>query len=247
MGTTLHRRDRGMHSLLFVSPTTREVSRLNEDDLSFAVVGIGSNSGKELSKALALDQYITPDLAVSVGFAGSLTASGNTGDLILCSDVIKEKDPSRRIVLEPSLLEIAGQIFLATGLHARSGSLLSVRRPLLSSHQKVVQGERTGALAADMEGYYLADSLYQLGIPHLAIRVILDKRNQNLPRFVERVIDDPSGAEWRHVLRSVWNPNAIRSLLVLAMQARTACAIIGEAANALAKNYGAFAEGYKND
>lgn len=63
----------------------------------------------------------------------------------------------------------------------REESLLHTDKILKRSDEKQHLFQKTGAIAADMESFYIAQKARQLGIPFLVIRAIIDRAEFNMP------------------------------------------------------------------
>ena len=76
------------------------------------------------------------------------------------------------------------QLAVTPGLHV--GPLLTVAKPILSADQKRQLGEQYQALAVDMETLAVAEICRQEKQRFLAVRVVSDAVDEELPADIER-------------------------------------------------------------
>jgi adenosylhomocysteine nucleosidase len=149
---------------------TRPEFRFFENDRRVLVCGgIGAEAARRATEAIV--NFYKPELIVSVGFAGALTARSKVGDVIRPHWVIDAKDGSRH----------------DTG--AGDGSLLTIDE-VAGTAQKAKLAEAYGAQAVDMEAAAVARGAEKHGIRFSAIKVISDQVDFAMPpvnRFVDGV------------------------------------------------------------
>jgi len=143
-------------------------------NLLIAVSGIGREA------ALRSVEQIVPlgvSRLLSFGTAAALRPELRSGQLLL-----------PRTLLLPSGKAVAVHPPFWSELKARLGPLLPEKGGLLSvgnivatSDQKRHLRDRTGAVALDMESAFLAEWSAAAGIPFAAIRVVVDRLDQDLP------------------------------------------------------------------
>jgi len=207
--------------LLIVAPTSRELGNghkvLPIKGVHWGKLGIGHVAIQNLE--LLLNEF-SPGIIISMGFAGATVEKLATGSIVVCTNFICEEGGAQiadQSILSPHLIitrQISNAVF---------GPLLTVKRPLLTPEAKQFAGEKSGALAADMEGYDIAKIAYTRGIPLISIRVILDELHYKLPSLVDKIISDKNGHEWRHIIKSInVVPKEVFKLIGLAFLARKA-------------------------
>lgn len=119
------------------------------------------------------------------GVSGALDSSISSGTLICPEYVLDENggryatDASWRASLQQSL---------PTTLRA-SGSLLSVRNPLLTVTEKADAHRRFGALAVDMESAAVADVAQRHSLPFISLRAIVDEAGDTVPTALNNAVD----------------------------------------------------------
>lgn len=108
-----------------------------------------------------------PGLIISAGFAGALQCGLRTGDL-----VAEQLTPCPQ----------AAKTLESAAIRVRFGRIQHSDVVLTEPRQKRECGQRTGALAVDMESVAIRAWAQEHGLPALALRVILDEADRALPR-----------------------------------------------------------------
>ena len=133
---------------------------------------------------------------LSVGFAGGLQAALATGDTLLPQQVLAwsgDLEGESAIKTAP-LYTDAGLARLATlsanqaHLRQHQGTLLTVPEVLLHATTKQHLGQRSGALAADMESYSIGQVAVAHAIPFMPLRTIFDTCDDDIPLPVGKCI-----------------------------------------------------------
>ncbi|MBN1394835.1 MAG: hypothetical protein JW959_07420 [Pirellulales bacterium] len=127
-----------------------------------------------------------PRRVVSAGLAGGLSPELRRNDIIVADRLLSIDGGERLISLPPALSEAR------SGVHR--GALLTVDRPVRLPDDKKRLFEQYGALAVDMETFAVAEVCCRLDVPFLSVRAINDAASDALPRDVERLLEQKSGA-----------------------------------------------------
>ncbi len=168
--------------------------------------------------AAALERLIDqcrPEMIILAGFSGALQAGLGVGTI-----VIGENYTDSRIT---GLLPVLPNL--------RVGPIVTVDAILETVSEKRLLGERTGALAADMETAHIHRICQASGIPMVSIRCISDDLTQDMPVPGHVLINpetarpDPS-AVFRHLFR---HPEKTAGFAKLVSGARTAQRSLGGA------------------
>ena len=129
-----------------------------------------------------------PKLVISAGFAGGLDARLHRGDIVWVDGLVDEAggqyETERRRL--PAALAEAKDCFV--------GRLLTVDRIIRLPDEKLALGRQYAALACDMESIAVAEVCHRREVPFLAVRVINDAVDDLLPRSVERLLAQKTGA-----------------------------------------------------
>ncbi|NVB80746.1 MAG: hypothetical protein HOV81_20285 [Kofleriaceae bacterium] len=156
-----------------------------------------------------------PRFVISCGFAGALDGALAPGDLVLASSVRDESGDT--VIARESVLDVARRTL--TNKRVAEGELLCATRIAAKRDDKHALA-RPGRLAVDLESWAAARAAERARIPWLAIRVILDPLDIDLPTFAGEVRSDYGVSVLRHALRG---PSAIVELARLSV--RTAVAL----------------------
>ncbi|HOS78809.1 MAG TPA: hypothetical protein PLQ85_03770 [Anaerolineae bacterium] len=179
----------------------------------------------EVNASAMLERYPVT-VALSIGFSGALEGTQRVGDLVLASELLAvtgslgcepasyPPDPMRLLTITAALRE--------TSLRVRTGPTVTTPGVIPTPEEKEALGKQTGAIAVDMESYWIARIAAERGLPFLALRVISDAQADGLLPF-EHLADanGASRARWlmAHLLRE---PGGLAMLLKLGRHAREA-------------------------
>jgi adenosylhomocysteine nucleosidase len=180
-----------------------------------AVVGVGRQAAKEAADRLLAAERATA--LMSVGFAGGLDPTLRPGDVVLAERIQAWRPGAggtRSIVPEASLLGWAEHVAGARGLRIRKGGWLTVESAVTSPEEKGRLWQEMGAVAVEMESYWLGEAAERAGVPFLAVRTILDTARAALPRAVRTTTRTPSAASVAAAL--IRRPQEVPAVLGLA-------------------------------
>ncbi len=162
---------------------------------------------------------------LSIGFAGGLRPELATGDVLLVDRIqawSKRTAPENgevrreRVIPNVRLTSLADQAAQRAGLSRHRGLLLSHKTLVPSALDKCILGRRTGALAVDMESYWIGSLAAAHGLPFICLRAVLDPCDTevNLPLEGLTTPDGglrPSGA----VMTVMRQPGLVKSFWML--------------------------------
>jgi len=168
-----------------------------------------------------------PRLVVSCGFAGALHPALGPGDIVLASSV---RDDSGELAIAREAVLAEARRALAGTPRLSEGELLSTTRIATTASAKRALA-RPGRLAVDLESWAVARAATRAGVPWLALRVILDPLDVDLPRFAGEARTHYAAAALRHALG---DPRGTRDVVRLARQAALALRSLRRAIEALA-------------
>jgi len=187
--------------------------RLNGGAAAAVAIGLGGGARQVVEAE-------KPRVLVSCGFSGALASGLVEGDLVLASSVRDESGEclpaaaslrkGARTALE-GLRFVEGEIVCATSVAATPAE----KRALAGA----------GALAVDMESWAAASAAREAGIPWIALRVILDPLESELPAFTREPHQSYIAPALRYALKG---PRAVTHLARLASHAHTAFAALEE-------------------
>jgi nucleoside phosphorylase len=170
-----------------------------------AVVLIQAGIGRQRARSalLAASRHFPLRAAWSLGFAGGLVDDLSPGDLV-CPAVVLRHDGRGGQLLDAAPDHARFRAALsAAGIPAREGPLLTVDAPLRTPQGKRDAHRRTGAVAVDMEAAGIAEAATELGIPWLAIKVVVDTVEDPLPEFLAGCTSPRGDLRWRGLLWSL--------------------------------------------
>jgi adenosylhomocysteine nucleosidase len=199
-----------LHCAAFI----QHLGLLNGRPVAVLEMGVGQEAaGNATSDAIAIHK---PDWIVSAGFAGALDASLRRGHILMANEIINA-DVSERLAvglkIEPSAIESS------PGLHV--GSLVTVDNLVATPTEKKALGERTGALACDMESVAIARACRQHQTRLLSVRIITDGIDDQLPPEVEKLLaQDSLAAKLGAAAGAIFNrPSSVKDMWALKEEA----------------------------
>lgn len=150
---------------------------------------------------------------VSWGVAGGLDADLRPGAIVLPIEIHAED--GRRFAATPAWRE-RQHALLAAHHRIVSGALLSRATAIEGAAAKAAARRMSGAVAVDMESAAIAGVAAARRLPFLAVRVIVDAADEELPRAI---VDASRGGRlhaWRLVAGILRSPRELHGLLRLA-------------------------------
>ena len=195
---------------------------LAECESVLAVSGVGRRAAE--ASAQEVVERFAPEAVLSLGFAGGLGSGLQVGELVVAEQLSalegawhEGASPQLGDALEPDgeLLTLALRALEEKGLQYRQGGCITVPQLVAEPQDKEVLGRLTGALAVEMESYWIGALCRDRGVPFLTARVVLDTAGEPLPAFVaEFAMEAGLAGRWRQLvpilLRPWWVPRLIR-------------------------------------
>ena len=166
---------------------------------------------------------------VSVGCAAGLTPDSRPGTLVVPRNVRSEQGAACGADAEWRAALIA---VLEENLGLLSGDIVSVDR-VLELTQKQGLNARTGAIAADMESVTIAHAARRSELPMIAVRVVSDGADDDVPRALLDTIDEFGRPSYGALLRAAaQRPAEVAALARLQTGFRRACKTLSRVAAA---------------
>ena len=155
-----------------------------------AVSGMGKEAALNAGRRLLADRG--PKVLVSIGFAGALDPGLRPGALLVASRLRPWPD-GREGALRPdqTLEQLAHQTAVTLKMPCYAGDWLTVDAVVASAVEKRRLRLETGAVAVEMESWYLAQAAQEAGVPFVAIRTVLDEAGRGLPQVIARSAGRP--------------------------------------------------------
>lgn len=175
------------------------------------IVLVESGAGQQAAgnAAAALIEGHHPRWIVSAGFAGGLQPQLKRGDFLMANGVANLAGQSLGIDLHLSAENAP------PGVHV--GKLLTVDHIIRLPAEKRSLGEQHAALAVDMETYCVAEVCRREKTRFLAVRVISDAMDDELPKDVDRLVRKKTKAsQWGAAVGAIVNrPSSLKDMLKL--------------------------------
>ncbi len=157
-----------------------------------------------------------PSLVLSAGFSGAVVAGLNVGDLTLASEVCDADG-----VCRPATWPVGDSSF-------RRGRILTVPNLIGAPAEKRRLGERTGAVAVDMESAVAARLCGASAVPFGCLRVISDDVDTQLSESLLGVLRDGRVRTGRLAAAILRRPALVAELMRLGAHTRTAARRLAE-------------------
>jgi len=171
--------------------------------------GPGAAAATRATEALLAGHH--PGWVISAGFAGGLDPKLKRHDLLMADGLVDES--GKRLAVD---LKVDPEALAQTpGVHV--GRLLSVDRIVRSPDEKRALGEARGAVAVDMETFAVAEVCREARDRFLAIRIVSDAVDQELPPDLRRLMKPQTPVrKLGAVFGTVWKrPSSVKDMLGL--------------------------------
>ncbi len=151
--------------------------------------------------------------AWSLGFAGGLLPDLRTGDLVCPACVLHHPAVAGPAVAARPVQTRTLEGLRRAGHVAHGGPLLTVEAPLRTPAAKRRAADDTAAVAVDMEAAGVVEAATELGIPWLALKVILDPADQPLDGRLARCTTPEGNPRWSGIVAALIEGAETRRML----------------------------------
>lgn len=187
-------------------------AQIGRAQVDFVVTGMGAENAGRVAGAAMKSPY---QFCISTGFAGALSDEFALGD-ILVADAVQQLGKSKTLQCSRNLVYAA-----------RNDGATHVNLFLTSDHivRTVEEKSRLApfAEAVEMESFAIATVARVRGLPMVAIRVISDTTERDLPIRVDTMVDEQGRVSIGGVVRQVVShPLQVPALIRLGRESRTA-------------------------
>lgn len=200
-----------------------------------------THMGEDRVKGIAdeiLRQYPV-SAVVSARMGVGISPDLHLGDMGICQRTYLWQSPG--VFRGPSpaadfrLMEIAGRAAQSVGIHHMVGNALTVE-PLhrRTEEERELDAEHT-IIAADTEGYWLAEAAHAHSLPYLSVRASLADVYERTPRVLEMVGPKAYVSALRIFREAITHPTQFPSLMKLGESVRQACDSLDRFAGAFLK------------
>lgn len=215
---------------------TAQIGRAN---VEFVVTGIGVENAKRVTRAVLSSEHT---FCITAGFAGALQPEHKIGN-VLAADAVQFLGRSKTLTCGPGLVK-----------HARYDGASPAKLFLTSDHIVRTAEEKARlapfANAVEMESFGVLEAANDLKRPAVAIRVISDRFDRDIPVDIEILVDEERGkVRIGGVLHHMGkHPLQIPALIRLGRDSRTAAEALANFLEAYIKkisflSHGWFSEG----
>jgi adenosylhomocysteine nucleosidase len=185
-----------------------------------AWTGMGRQQAEAGAEAVLARYEVTA--VISIGYSGALERRLRVGDLVLASELMGLLGPGGREIeptvyqANPGLLRAATEALRATPLRVVVGPTVTAPDIIATPAGKQGLGRQTGAVAVDMESYWVARAASERGFPFLALRAISDAQQDLLPPFDQILDADGNPGTRRLAAHLIREPGSLVRLVKLA-------------------------------
>jgi adenosylhomocysteine nucleosidase len=175
--------------------------RLAGRDILLVQAGIGRDRARDTVVAAAREFDV--EAAWSLGFAGALSERLQPGDLVFPAAVLDDADTGGVPLAADYSHAIVCAALRRAAVPVDPGSLITVGTVLRTPDAKRAVGQRSGAVAAEMEAAGVAWAARDLRIPWVALKAIVDAVDDPLPSFLAACTTPQGDVRWRGLLSGV--------------------------------------------
>jgi nucleoside phosphorylase len=193
-------------------------ARIGSADVRVALTGIGAENARRVVQ-LALVEGA--DVCISSGLSGGLHLNHRTGEILAAR----------------SVLAAQGVVFVKSDAHLLRAAVAcgaKEARAFLSAGSIIVTAKEKSRLApsadaVEMESYAILSEAQRLGVPAIALRVIGDTAEQNLPLDFNRVMGREGKMQASRLVKEIARrPWRVPALAQLGRQTQLAATRLGE-------------------
>ncbi|GAK33517.1 purine phosphorylase [Iodidimonas nitroreducens] len=181
------------------------------------------------------------EILLSMGLAGGIDPALRSGDVILARSV-RSADHKKLLAADSLFCALSRALESAPGGTEQvldqnqagdlsgfyTGSIIEAVVPAASHGAKRALFRESGAMAVDMESYGVAKIAARAGLPFLALRVIADPADQEIPQSaLLGMRPDGTLTIWPVIRALASHPGMLPELLRLGRQSKTAQGVLG--------------------
>jgi len=145
---------------------------------------MGHANAKHAAKKLIADDV---DYLISFGTAAAISPELGPGDLLLPEEVFMNGDT---FDIHSDLQERLKHFALENGMTVNTSPLLTINNVITSKSEKIQLSRQTRAWAVDMETAIIVKQAREKAIPVLAVRIIIDTLEVQVPELVLKHTDE---------------------------------------------------------
>jgi 5'-methylthioadenosine/S-adenosylhomocysteine nucleosidase len=191
-----------------------------------AWTGMGRQRAEASVEAVLAHFRVT--VVISIGFSGALERRLEVADLVLASELLGITG-SGSDGIEPTiyqadrgLLHTATEALRTMSLRVVSGPIVTAPSIVTTPGDKQGMGWETGAVAVDMESYWVARAVSDQGLPFLVVRAITDAQEEFLPPSFQNLGAEGNPRARRLAAHLIREPGSLLALVRMARNAARA-------------------------
>lgn len=213
-------------------------AQIGRASVDFVVTGMGGQNARRVANVVMAQPY---DICIAAGFAGALKPEHVIGT-ILAAEAVQQIGKSKTLQSSRPLVRAAG----IDGAF-RSKMFLTSESVIRSAEEKAKLAPFADAV--DMESFAILSAAAEHKTSSVAIRVISDTSNRDMPIFLDAVVDDMGRVRIGGLVRKVVrHPIQLPALIRLGRDSRTAAEALAHFLEAYIKRlsfltHGGFPEG----
>jgi adenosylhomocysteine nucleosidase len=209
-------------------------AQIGRAQVDFVVTGMGVENASRVAAQVMKSDY---QICISSGFAGGLGDTAKVGD-ILVAEAVQQLGKSKILQHSRNLVS-----------DARRDGAHQVKLFLTSDHVVRTVEEKKQlapfAGAVEMEGFAIATIAAERGLPMVAIRVISDTTDRDLPIRIDTMVDEQGRVSVGGVFRQVVShPLHLPALIRLGRESRTAAEALAHFLEAFIKKFSMKSHGW---
>jgi len=209
-------------------------AKIGRAEVDFVVTGMGIDNAASATRSVLKNEH---DFCVASGFAGSLQPNFKVGD-ILAAEAVQFLGKSKILQSNRNLAR-----------HAEGDGAIFAKMLITADHVVRTPAEKS-ALApfaefVDMESFGVFTAAHEIGRPAVAIRVISDAHDGELPVNVELTMNKKGQVQIGRVVRFLARyPSTLPALIRLGRDSRTAAEALAAFLEAYIKKISFFTHGW---
>ncbi|MBQ7567635.1 hypothetical protein IJT17_02400 [bacterium] len=213
-----------------------------------AMVISGQGEANARAACQALFRQYHPRFVISTGFCGALQSGVRVGDIIVSRRIYREKDvlqaikrgedlqnipswkPShetlelaQRVCIEYKNMQVQQGRFESGMSRCWDETTVTSDHVIASSNDKLALGQKSGAISVDMESAMVGEIMSVGGIPWLAVRVVSDSADSDIPLDMNGFTDARGDVQYGSIVKeAIHNFRIIPSLVRLGLDSHKA-------------------------
>ena len=201
--------------------------------VDFVVTGMGAENAARVANAFMIEPYT---ICIAAGFAGALKPDYSVG-MVLVAEGVQHLGSSKTLMGSRNLAHAARDD------GAKMTKLLTSDHVVRTIEEKAQLAPFAGAV--DMESFAILAAAAAHNRPAVAIRVISDANDGEIPAFVDAMLDDKGEISAANALREVSrHPLQLPALIRLGRDSRTAAEALAHFLEAFVKKLSLSSHGW---